>query len=255
MTKPTVCVYGLGHLAQVTRECLRAHGFKLHEASPDIVWIAIDTPINDDGYGQPEYVRGVMEKIRPSIADNTLVLISSQVPLGFTASVERDWRATQPSLRFAYSPENIRKVTGTGVADFMTQPRVVVGLGQETPREPLEALFAPFTEHIEWMSLESAEMTKHALNGYLALTAAYANELARISVPLGVDPSAVERALRSDPRIGEKAYVKAAGPITGGHLLREVHVLRSLASRTGIEAPIAEAIIESDLLHRAVESA
>lgn len=255
--KPSVCVLGDGYLAQVTRECLTTTGFDLHDVDnikqAQIVWVAYDTPIDAiSGQGHPILVKGWMDRHRAKIADNTIVLVSSQVPIGFTRAVEREWRTFQPSLKFAYSPENIRAVPGTGVQDFMSQSRIIVGLGEDTSNEDwskLRALFEPFTQDIHCMNLESAEMVKHALNGYLAISAAFANEMARIGIPLGVDPCAVERALRADPRVGEKAYVKAAGPITGGHLLRDVHVLCNIAKERGVSAPLAGAILESDKQH------
>lgn len=250
MSRPRVCVTGTGPLAATTAGCLATAGFSLvgvREA--DILWVCAEVPIDAGGHGHPEHVAAHLEETLPHAGDGALVLLSSPVPVGTTASVERRWRAARPSLRFAYSPENLR--VASAAADFVRQPRVVVGLGDDTPQRPLAALFAPFTGRLLWMSLESAEMSKHALNGYLALSAAYANELARLSEPLGVDPADVERALRTDPRVGDRAYVAAAGPITGGHLVRDVHVLRDLAARQGIAAPLADAIIESDRLHAA----
>ena len=86
-------------------------------------------------------------------------------------------------------------------------------------------LFAPFSDNIEWISLQSAEMTKHALNSFLALSVAYTNELARICERVGADASEVERGLRSEPRIGRRAYVAAGPPIAGGTLLIVIGVL------------------------------
>ena len=51
------------------------------------------------------------------------------------------------------------------------------GLARDRLRAARPAVRAVLGQ-IEWMSLESAEMTKHALNGFLALSVAYTNELA-----------------------------------------------------------------------------
>jgi UDPglucose 6-dehydrogenase len=55
---------------------------------------------------------------------------------------------------------------------------VVVGLADESARRRFEELFAWMTAPLTWMSLESADMTKHALNAFLATSVAYTNEMA-----------------------------------------------------------------------------
>src|SRR5207247_10332312 len=88
-----------------------------------------------------------------------LVLISSQVPVGFTAVLA----ARLPNVEFAVSPENLR--LGQAIAVFRSPERVIVGVREDaSQRARIAALFAPFCERIEWMTPESAEMTKHALN-------------------------------------------------------------------------------------------
>ena len=60
------------------------------------------------------------------------------------------------------------------------------------------------------MRVESAELTKHALNAFLATSVAFINELARLAERVGADAREVERALKSDVRIGPRAYVGRA---------------------------------------------
>jgi UDPglucose 6-dehydrogenase len=216
-------------------------------AGADILYVAFDTPVDDDDHADTDWVRAQLDSVRPHVRPGAIVLVSSQVPVGFTQALERDWHAYQPAQRFAYSPENLR--LGTAIAAFQQPDRVVIGLGQNLERQPLAELFAPFSSRLEWMSLASAEMSKHALNGYLALSVAYANELARICERVGADARDVERALRSDPRVGSKAYVSAGPPIAGGTLARDVEFLRALARANGIASPLADGIAESNRRH------
>jgi len=215
----------------------------------NVLWIAFDTPVDDDDRADPAWVRGRLEAIRPAIRDGTLVIVSSQVPVGFTAALERAWRRTDPSLRFACAPENLR--LGRAIEAFRQPERVVLGLGEGTDREVLADLFQPFCGRIEWMTLHSAEMTKHALNGFLALSVAYTNELARICERVGADASEVERGLRSEPRVGPRAYVSPGSPIAGGTLARDVAFLAQLAAEHGQPSPIMDAIRASNRLHQA----
>jgi UDPglucose 6-dehydrogenase len=217
-------------------------------AQARLLWVTFDTPVDEDDRADTVWVRAQLETLRSVVRANTLVLVSSQVPVGFTGALERDWRTTDPTLRFACSPENLR--LGRAIEVFRHPERVVIGLGASTPRQSLAELFSPFSEHIEWMSLASAEMSKHALNGFLALSASYANELARIGERVGADSAEVERALRSDPRVGARAYVAAGPPLAGGTLVRDVEFLRSLARAHGLASPVADGIAESNRLHQ-----
>jgi UDPglucose 6-dehydrogenase len=82
------------------------------------------------------------------------------------------------------------------------------------------------------------------------MSAVYANELARIGERLGADALEVERALRSDPRVGARAYVAAGPPIAGGTLGRDVEILRMLARQQAVASPLVDGIAESNRLHR-----
>ena len=218
-------------------------------ARADVLWITFDTPVDEDDRADTDWVRARLDEVRPFVRPGTLVLVSSQVPVGFTRTLERDWRAADPSLRFACSPENLR--LGRAIEAFRRPERVVLGTGEGVERDRPARLFRPFSEQIEWMSLESAEMTKHALNGFLALSVAYTNELARICERVGADANEVERGLRSEPRIGPRAYVSPGPPIAGGTLARDIAFLGQLAAEHGLESPIMDAVRSSNRLHGA----
>ena len=129
----------------------------------------------------------MLDAIRPELRQldpGSVVLISSQVPVGTCTASKPNSRA----LRFAVSPENIR--VKTGAADFRNQARVIVGTRHEELRPRFEALFAPFTDTVIFMSPESAEMTKHTLNGYLALCIVYINEIAAVCKQVRADTGA-----------------------------------------------------------------
>jgi UDPglucose 6-dehydrogenase len=217
-------------------------------AEAGILWVTFDTPVDEDDRADVEWVRAQLEAVRPHLRPGTLVLVSSQVPVGFTAGLERAWRQHDPSLQFACSPENLR--LGRAIEVFRHHERVVVGTGEGTDRDRLAGLFAPFSDQIEWMSLQSAEMTKHALNGFLALSVAYTNELARICEQVGADAFEVERGLRTEPRIGRRAYVSPGPPLAGGTLLRDIGFLGQLAAERGLPSPVVDAVRTSNQLHQ-----
>lgn len=284
MSKP-ICIYGLGHLGNVVAACVASVGKTVigvdcsmspHYELPDepglkqlahidpqhlsfsmsddptiikqsrLIWVTFDTPVDNNNRGHPEWIAEQLAFIRPYVQDNSLIVVSSQVPVGFTHTLESEWRSHQPSITFAYIPENIRR--GHAVEDFLTQPRVVIGVDNTISRDTLTELVNPFTKCIVWMSLDAAEMSKHALNGFLAVSAAYANELGRLADTLGINYQDVERALRSDPRIGQQAYIRSGEPIQGGSLLREINVLRQFATTHNLPIPVIDAVESSNQL-------
>jgi UDPglucose 6-dehydrogenase len=213
----------------------------------DVLWVAFDTPVNERDEADAAWVRARLESIADGVRPGTLVLVSSQVPVGFTASLERDWARRR--LRYACAPENLRR--GRAVEDFERAERVVVGVRNEPDRVALGRLLGPFAARIEWMSVESAEMTKHALNAFLATSVAFANEVARVCEAVGADAREVERGLRSDARIGPRAYLAPGGAFAGGTLARDVRSLTSVAAAAGRTTPLLDGVLASNEAHQA----
>lgn len=211
----------------------------------DLLWVAFDTPVDDDDRADVGWLRARLDELDGRIPEGTMVLLSSQVPVGFLAALEERWAGH--GLRFASAPENLRR--GEAVRAFESAARVVVGVRTPADRERVAALLEPLGAHVEWMSPESAEMTKHALNAWLATSVAFVNEAARLCQAAGADVADVLRGLRSDPRIGERPYFSPGVPFSGGTLARDLRYLGRLAAERGADAPLAAAVLESNAAH------
>jgi UDPglucose 6-dehydrogenase len=172
------------------------------------------------------------------LGDGAIVLSSSQLPVGSMGALAADFaaEASGRAVDFCCSPENLR--LGSAIGVFRKPGYVVIGADSERPRARLEAIFRRFTDTILFTSLLSAEMVKHALNTFLATTITYSNEIARLCEQTGADAREVERALRCDPRVGAKAYVRAGPAFAGGTLARDVVYLTGIAAekRAGVAA-------------------
>ena len=215
----------------------------------DVVWVAIDTPVDGDDVADVDHVMHEARSLFPHLRDGAVVLISSQLPVGSTHALAADFAAHADGrhVEFAYSPENLR--LGTAVQSFTDQDRVVIGTDGHRARPALEPLFAPFTREIIWVSVSSAEMTKHALNGFLAASVTFMNEVASICELVGADAREVERALRSERRIGAAAYVRPGAAIAGGTLARDVRYLQDLGEGVGLSLPLVDGILASNRIH------
>ena len=274
-----VCVLGLGHLGVVTAAGLTAVGHEVvglgtedeaallasgeapvvepglaallaeprWSADPtaalagaEVLWLALDTPVDDDDRADVGAVLERFAGVAPHATPGSLVVVSSQLPIGTVARLEAAW----PALAFACVPENLR--LGAAVRSFLEPERIVVGSRGEAGRDRLAALLTPLAAPLEWMSVESAELVKHALNAFLATSIAFTNEIAAVCELAGADAKEVERGLRSDPRVGPRAYVAPGPPFAGGTLARD---LRYLVQRRP-ESVLLPAVLAANEAHK-----
>ena len=214
----------------------------------DLVWVAFDTPVDEEDRADAAYVEGHIRSLFPWLRDGSVVLISSQLPVGSTRRIESAYRDQYPAtdVRFAYSPENLR--LGKALDVFRKPERIVVGTRSAEDRRRLAPVLKPFCEHLVWMSVESAEMTKHALNAFLADSIVFINEIARLCEEVGADAKEVEKGLKTDERIGPRAYLGAGAAFAGGTLARDVSFLTCKARELAVPAPLLESIrLSNDL--------
>ncbi|HLP76316.1 MAG TPA: nucleotide sugar dehydrogenase, partial [Candidatus Paceibacterota bacterium] len=213
-------------------------------ADADILWLCLDTPVNDQDESDVESVLGNLRRALPHLPGGALVLVSAQLPVGTCAALEKEF----PRFHFACSPENLR--LGKAIESFEKADRVIVGIRTDAKKPLLEKLFAPFTAQVLFMRTESAEMVKHALNSFLALSITFINEIARLCEHTGADAKEVSAGLKSESRIGPKAYLGPGGPFAGGTLARDVVSLTKLAARKNETISLIPAIKQSNDLHR-----
>lgn len=216
----------------------------------NVLWVTFDTPVNEDDEADTQYVIDRVLEVLPLLEEDSVVLVSSQLPVGSCARLAQAWErmAQGRRLGFACSPENLR--LGGAIEAFRNPERVVVGLRSEKDRSALAALFAPITTRLLWMSAESAEMTKHALNAFLATCATFANEVAVLCESTGADAKDVERALKSEGRIGPRAYLAPGAAIAGGTLLRDIGFLARIAEQASAATPLLAAVKPSNAHHQ-----
>lgn len=210
----------------------------------DVLWLCYDTPVNDQDESDVAFVLGRLRWAIPHLAAGALILISSQLPVGTIRDLESEF----PQFHFACSPENLR--LGRALDAFEKADRVIVGTRDDGKRSVLEQLFKPFTPYVLFMRTESAEMVKHALNSFLAVSITFINEIARLCEHAGADATEVSAGLKSDIRIGPRAYLGPGGPFAGGTLARDVVTLTNLGSQNHEVLSLIPAIKQSNDQHR-----
>jgi UDPglucose 6-dehydrogenase len=210
-----------------------------------VLWVSFDTPIIN-GNPNVKQVEKKIKKILPHLKKNTIVLISSQISIGSIKKLKKYTCRYFPkkNIYYAYCPENLR--LGNAIKNFLNPDRIVVGVDSLYSKKILKKLFLSITNKIEWMTIESAEMTKHAINSFLATSIIFINEVTRICKKVGANVIEVERGLKTDLRIGPKAYLSAGGPLTGETLLRDINYLKTESKKYNLSIPLLSSIITSN---------
>lgn len=216
----------------------------------DFIWIAFDTPVNDKDEADIVFLEKNIKKIMPYFKDGARVIISSQAPVGFTRRMEKIFAKSYSDKKvyFACSPENLR--LGKAMDVFFNPDRIVVGIRSIEDKKKFTPIFSLISGKIEWMKTESAEMTKHAINSFLATSVCFANEVAAICEQVGANAKEVERGLRTEQRIGPRAYVGPGVAFSGGTLARDINFLSKLSNEYGLPSYLIGAVNPSNNFHK-----
>lgn len=217
--------------------------------SVDCLWIAYDTPVDDEDRADVNFVLQQTLKSIEYLKDDCFIVISSQLPVGTTKTISQMAKNRFPdrSLRFICIPENLR--LGSAVDIFLNPDRIVVG-ASTADYESFLKLIEPLASKCINVSIESAELTKHAINTFLALSVVYANEIAALAEIVGADAHEVAICLKSESRIGPKAYLKPGLAFGGGTLARDVQFLKDLSIKNQHQEYIFSAIKDSNDKHK-----
>jgi len=240
-------------LAELMLECATRLRFS---TDPQILsevrcaWVTFDTPVDEEDHADVDWVLERAVQMLVALPAGRLVVVSSQLPVGSVARLQERCTAHrgEDSLRFACVPENLR--LGQALDAFREPDRIVAGVRSDEDRRELGELLAPFSTEVQWMSVESAEMTKHALNGFLATSVAFINEVAAICEAVGADAEEVSRGLKSEPRIGPSAYLGPGDAFAGGTLARDIGFLRGLAEHHDLPAHVLVGVADSNAAHK-----
>jgi UDPglucose 6-dehydrogenase len=201
------------------------------------VLLAHDTPVDENDRADLAPVFRAVDAIAPALAEGVSIHVTAQVPVGTCDEIVARIRAARPGLRFAvaYSPENLR--LGQAIERFRKPPLPILGSDDDGIFPLLEKLYAPCGVAWQRCSLRTAEMSKHALNAFLAVSVTFANELGNLCDEVGADGHRLAELLRMEPRVGPKAMLFPGLGFSGGTLARDLQTLRALGDRCGIETP------------------
>ena len=183
-----------------------------------ICFIAVGTPMGEDGSADLQYVLEVAREIGQFMIQPMIVVDKSTVPVGTADKVrakiqeQLDSRGVKIEFDVVSNPEFLKE--GAACEDFLHPDRVVVGAEDPKSLEIMHELYAPFILNENAfisMDTKSAELTKYAANAMLATKISFINEIANICEHVGANVNLVRKGIGSDKRIGYKFIYPGCG--------------------------------------------
>jgi len=206
----------------------------------EIVMIMHDTPVDHNDQSDLAGIYLDIEAIAGSLSEAAIIYVTAQVPVGTCDRIAEIIRIQHSGWQggLAYSPENLR--LGQAIERFRTPPLPVVGTDRDQTFQRLEKFLSGFPVKWKQVDVRTAEMSKHALNAFLATSICFANELGNLCDLLGADGHKLAEVLRMEPRIGAKAMLFPGLGFSGGTLARDMQTLRGFGDQLGIETRLLD---------------
>ncbi len=214
----------------------------------EIVFIAVGTPMGEDGSADLKHVLAVAREIGQNLTKEIIIVNKSTVPVGTADSVreavekELSLRNLNTPFHVVSNPEFLKE--GAAINDFMKPDRIVIGAESEYALEKMKQLYSPFTmshERFIAMDIKSAEMTKYAANAMLATKISFMNEIANICERVGADANKVRVGIGSDSRIGFSFIYPGAG-YGGSCFPKDVKALIKIAEENDYNANLIASV-------------
>lgn len=220
-----------------------------HLKKCDIAFIAVGTPMGEDGSADLKYVLQVASEIGKHMEHSLIVVDKSTVPVGTADKVretileELKKRNVEINFHVVSNPEFLKE--GDAISDFMKPDRVVIGSDNEEATKKIRSLYAPFfrssQDRLITMDVRSAEMTKYVANAMLATKISFMNEIANICELVGADVNKVRIGIGSDSRIGYSFIYPGSG-YGGSCFPKDIKALKKIAEKNGYNANLINAV-------------
>jgi len=227
----------------------------------EVCFIAVGTPMGEDGSCDLQYVLSVASEIGRYMNHHIYVIDKSTVPVGTAEKVrkaiqkELDSRESKLTFDVISNPEFLKE--GAAIDDFMKPDRVVIGCDNKEAEDVMRELYSPFTKNHDRfivMDIKSAEMTKYTANAMLATKISFMNEISNICERVGADINRVRVGIGSDSRIGYSFIYPGCG-YGGSCFPKDVQALIKTSQDFGYNPKILESVerVNSEQKYKIVE--
>lgn len=227
-------------------------------AESEVVFIAVGTPMGEDGSADLQHVLAVAKDIGINMKRHMFIVVKSTVPVGTSekvrSAVQAELNARNSELTFDIisNPEFLKE--GNAIADCMKPDRIVIGVDSEKAAIIMKELYKPYvmnTENFILMDIPSAEMTKYAANSMLATKISFMNEISNICERVGANINKVRRGIGSDHRIGFSFIYPGCG-YGGSCFPKDVQALIKTADDVGYAAKLLQSVEDVNYAQKSV---
>ena len=215
----------------------------------DVVFIAVGTPMDEDGKTDLQYVESAAKIIGKYLTSYKVICTKSTVPIGTgkkIIEIINNSKNNDTHFDYVSNPEFLRE--GSAVNDFLWPDRVVIGSNSETAFETMKEIYGPLFKNkqpLVYTTVVTAEMIKYASNSFLALKISYMNEVANLCESIGANVKQVSKAMGQDGRISSKFL--HPGPGFGGSCFpKDTEAFAQAARRNGTKLRTVEAAVKTN---------
>jgi len=202
----------------------------------DYVFVAVPTPMNEDGSISLRVVERALEEIsEKNIKNNIIILKSTMIP-GSTDRFIRQF----PKLNIIFNPEFLTERTAK--LDFLTQARIILG-GSKRLTKRVSRLFKDrfMHTHIIETDATTAEMVKYMNNVFFASKVSIMNEMKQVCDAVGANWQQALSGFAADQRIGD-SHLNVPGPdgrmgFGGSCFPKDINAFMSMADELGVLVP------------------
>ena len=217
----------------------------------EVCFIAVGTPLGEDGSADLQYVFGVAESIAKAMNGYKVIVDKSTVPVGTAEKVTELIKAnTNYPFDVVSNPEFLKQ--GNAVDDFLSPDRVIIGSNSDKATQIMQEIYAPFFRtgnRVIVMDVKSAEMTKYAANSFLATKISFMNEIANLCEKIGANAEMVRVGISTDSRIGNKFLFPGLG-YGGSCFPKDVKALIKTGTEFGCDMSIIKSVDDTNKKQR-----
>lgn len=211
--------------------------------SASILFICVGTPQHENGEADLSQVESVARTIAHNLNGYKLIVEKSTVPAITAQWIKRTIQRYAGNGRngngshavafdVASNPEFLQE--GSALHNVVHPHRIICGLESERARNTLATIYGPFNSPIITTDLNTAELTKHAANSFLAMKISFINMVADMCEVIGADVTKVAQGIGMDPRIGPD-FLQAGIGFGGYCFPKDLRSFIHLAESCGVD--------------------
>jgi GDP-mannose 6-dehydrogenase len=157
--------------------------------------------------------------------------------------------AANPAVELVYNPEFLRE--SSAILDYFHPPKIVVGTKDGKTSQLMTALYEGIDAPTFVTRFREAELTKFVDNSFHALKVAFANEIGRVCVHLGISAKTIHEIFIADTKLNiSPRYFRPGGAFGGSCLPKDVRALSHMAAEIGADSPVIDALLGSNEAHK-----